>query len=203
MSSLLQISTSINGTDSLSSSLASDVVEQWRGKHPSGQVVTRDLSAAPLPHLTQARFAALSARPQERTSEQAAIAAQSDELVAELKAASVIVLAVPMYNFGIPSTLKAYFDHVARAGVTFRYTPDGPEGLLTGKRAVVVATRGGSYVGTPLDTQTDYVKNFLAFLGIEDTEFVYAEGVAMGEEAVSRAIASARSQIQRLPLKAA
>ena len=92
----------------------------------------------------------------------------------------MIVLGLPMYNFGVPSTLKAYFDHVARAGVTFRYTANGPVGLLTGKEVYVFATRGGIYAGTPLDTQTTYVRDFLRFLGIDDVEFVYAEGLNMG-----------------------
>ena len=108
-----------------------------------------------------------------------------------------------MHNFGIPSTLKAYFDHVARAGLTFRYTADGAVGLLTNKRAIVFATRGGKYVGTPLDTQTSYMKTFLAFLGIDDTQFVYAEGTAMGDESLNAGIQSARQQIRTLGAVAA
>ena len=203
MNSLLKISTSINGARSLSTTLAGVITNQWQTEHPSGQVVTRDLSENPVPHLDAGRFKALLTPQSERTAEQAEVAAQSDALVAELQAADVIVLALPMYNFGVPSTLKAYFDHVARAGVTFRYTANGPEGLLKGKRAVIVATRGGQYVGTPLDTQTTYIKNFLAFLGIEDTKFVYAEGLAMGEDALSAAVNSAREQIALLPRRAA
>ncbi len=203
MKSLLQISTSINGERSLSSSLASEIASRWLDDNPAGQVVNRDLSATPVPHMDAERFKALQTKPQLRSTEQARVAAQSDALVTELQAAEVIVLALPMYNFGVPSTLKAYFDHVARAGVTFRYTANGPEGLLKGKRAVIVATRGGQHSGTPLDTQTDYIKNFLAFLGIEDTQFVYAEGLAMGDASVSEAVDAARQQIARLPLRAA
>ena len=94
----------------------------------------------------------------------------------------MIVLGLPMYNFGVPSQLKAYFDHIARAGVTFKYTEKGPVGQLTGKKAYVFAARGGLYAGTPLDTQTGYVRDFLRFLGIGDVEFVYAEGLNMGPE---------------------
>ena len=102
-----------------------------------------------------------------------------------------------MYNFGVPSTLKAWFDHIARAGQTFRYTEKGPVGLLTGKKAIVFATRGGLYAGTPLDSQTDYVRAFLAFLGITDVKFVYAEGLAMGDAKKQFALAEAKIAAQR------
>jgi FMN-dependent NADH-azoreductase len=122
----------------------------------------------------------------------------SDALIAELRQADVIVLGLPMYNFGIPSTLKAYFDHVARAGETFRYTPQGPVGLLGGRKVYVFATRGGRYAGTPMDTQSDYVRQFLAFIGIDDVEFVYAEGLALGAEQREAALQDASDQITRL-----
>jgi FMN-dependent NADH-azoreductase len=110
----------------------------------------------------------------------------------------VIVLGLPMYNFGPPSTLKAYFDHVARAGVTFRYTDSGPVGLVTGKKVYVFAARGGLYAGTPRDTQTQYVRDFLAILGMNDVEFVYAEGLAVSEAAKHQGIARAHAHIDRL-----
>ncbi|HQY47645.1 MAG TPA: NAD(P)H-dependent oxidoreductase, partial [Usitatibacteraceae bacterium] len=109
-----------------------------------------------------------------------------------------IVIGLPMYNFGIPSTLKAYFDHVARAGVTFKYTEKGPVGLLGGKRAVILAARGGLYAGTPMDTQSAYVRDFLRFVGIDDVRFVYAEGLAMGEGPRAEALAKAGDEIARL-----
>jgi FMN-dependent NADH-azoreductase len=108
------------------------------------------------------------------------------------------VLGLPMYNFGVPSTLKAYFDHIARAGRTFKYTEKGPVGLLTGKKAFVFATRGGLYAGTPLDTQTSYVRDFLRFLGISDVEFVYAEGLALGDAPKSAALAKAANEAHAL-----
>lgn len=119
-------------------------------------------------------------------------------MIDELKQAEVIVIGLPMYNFGIPSTLKAYFDQIARAGVTFRYTENGPEGLLTGKKAYIFATRGGLYAGTPLDSQTGYVRNFLGFLGITDVEFIYAEGLNMGDLNKEAALAEAQQQIAKL-----
>jgi FMN-dependent NADH-azoreductase len=110
----------------------------------------------------------------------------------------VVVLAVPLYNFGVPSTLKSYFDHIARAGVTFRYTDNGAVGLLTGKRAIVFATRGGRYAGTPLDSQTPYLRAFLGFLGITGVEFVYAEGLAISGMAREAALSEARMRIDAL-----
>jgi FMN-dependent NADH-azoreductase len=122
----------------------------------------------------------------------------SDKLIDELRRADTIVLGLPMYNFGLPSQLKAWFDHVARAGVTFKYTDKGAVGLLAGKKAYVFATRGGVYAGTPADTQTPYVRDFLAFLGIADVEFVYAEGLAISAEAREAALASAQARIGQL-----
>ena len=108
------------------------------------------------------------------------------------------MLGLPLYNFGIPSTLKAWIDHIARAGETFRYTEAGPVGLLTGKKVYVLAARGGRYAGTPLDSQTDYIRNFFGFLGMTDVEFVYAEGLAMGEEPKQTALAQAHQQLEKL-----
>ena len=203
MKTLLLIHTSLQGPQSLSSSLASDYVAQWQANNPDGRLISRDLASNPVPHLTAERFAAFTTTADERNAEQLAIAAFSDQLIHELQEADEVLIAVPMHNFGIPSTLKAYFDHVARAGLTFRYTADGAVGLLTNKRAIIFATRGGKYEGTPLDTQTSYMKTFLAFLGIDDTQFVYAEGTAMGDESLNAGIQSARQQIRTLEAVAA
>lgn len=197
MTHYLQIRSSLFGAGSQSSRLADRYVQSTVAAE-GGDVVVRDLALDPLPHLDAERFAAFGTPAEARTPEQARIVAESDALVAELQAADVIVVALPMYNFGIPSTLKAYFDHVARAGVTFRYTASGPEGLLRGKRARVFATRGGRYAGTPQDLQTAYVRQFLAFVGITDVEFVYAEGLALGEESRANALAEADRRIEQL-----
>ena len=191
MKTLLQIQASIFSNGGESSRLATQFVEKWSAANPGAQVIRRDLAAQPVPHLTAERFQSFLAKPEERTPEQQAVASFSDGLIDELERADVIVLGLPMYNFGVPSTLKAYFDHVARAGKTFKYTATGPQGLLTGKKAVVFATRGGLYAGTPLDSQTGYVRDFLRFLGIEDVEFVYAEGLAMGDASKGESIAKA------------
>lgn len=198
MKTLLEIRSSIQSAQGHSSRLAGQFAAKWRAAHPDGRVIVRDLAKAPVPHLDADRFGAFIAKPDQRTTEQHAIVGFSDALIAELKSADVIVLAVPLYNFGVPSTLKAYFDHVARAGVTFRYTDKGPVGLLTGKHAVVFATRGGHYAGSPLDSQTPYLNSFLAFLGITDVEFVYAEGLAISEAAREAALSGARSRIDEL-----
>src|SRR6185369_14706852 len=161
-------------------------------------VTVRDFAREPVPHLDAASFGAFIAKPEERTAEQRKAVAYSDALIAELKAADVIVLGLPLYNFGLPSTLKAYFDQVGRAGSTFRYTAEGPVGLLTGKKAYVFAARGGLYKGTPSDTQTPYVRAFLAFIGITDVEFVYAEGLAISEASKSAGIAAAHRDIANL-----
>ena len=128
--------------------------------------------------------------------EQQAVVAYSDALIDELRSADTIVLAVPMYNFGVPSTLRTYFDHVARAGVTFRYSSAGPEGLLAGRRAYVFVTRGGVYGGEH-DTQAPYLRQFLGFIGIE-SEFVFAQGLAYGDESRRQSLANAREQIAGL-----
>ena len=198
MKTLLTLRTSIHSSQGASSRLAADFVAAWRDANPDGVTIERDLASDPVPHLTEERFGAFLAKPEARTAEQQAVAGFSDALIAELRAADTIVIGLPMYNFGIPSTLKAYFDHVARAGQTFRYTEKGPEGLLKGKKAVVFATRGGLYAGTPTDTQTGYVRDFLAFLGITEVQFVYAEGLAISEAGKAASLAKARESIQQL-----
>ena len=198
MKTLLQIQASLFSGAGQSSRLADAFVSDWRDLNPAGRVVTRNLAQAPVPHLTAERFQGFIAKPEDRTVAQQAGVAESDALIAELQRADVLVIGLPMYNFGIPSTLKAYFDHIARAGVTFKYTEKGPLGLLTGKKAYVFATRGGLYAGTPLDTQTAYVRDFLRFLGIDDVEFVYAEGLAMGAEQQKAALAQASNAIRAI-----
>jgi FMN-dependent NADH-azoreductase len=195
---IFQLNSSIYSDGGQSSQLAREFVEALSEREPLAKVTVRDLARDPVPHLDAARFGAFLAKPGERTSEQQAVVDYSDALIAELRRADVIVLGLPMYNFGVPSALKAYFDHVARAGVTFRYTEKGPVGLLDGKKAYVFATRGGRYVGTARDTQTAYVRDFLAFLGITDVEFVYAEGLAMGEAPREAALAKARATVREL-----
>jgi len=198
MKTLLQLNSSLYAGDGQSSRLASQFVGAWRAANPGAAVLVRDLANDPVPHLDAGRFAAFLAKNEARDASQRAVVAYSDMLIAELRRADVIVLGLPMYNFGMPSMLKAYFDHVARAGVTFRYTAQGSVGLLTGKQAYVFAARGGQYAGTPRDTQSPYVRDFLRFLGIGDVEFVYAEGLALGDASRQAALSQALSAIPRL-----
>src|SRR5579885_2371166 len=145
MTNILQINASLFAEHGQSTQLADRFVANLRKQHPEASLVKRNLGAEPVPHLDGARFGAFLSKPGERTPEQQAVLDYSDALIAELKAADVIVLGLPMYNFGIPSQLKAYFDHIGRVGHTFRYTANGPVGLLTGKKAYVFSARGGLY----------------------------------------------------------
>ena len=198
MNTLLKINASLFSANGQSSQLTERFAAAWQASHPGSRVVERDLAANPVPHLDGARFMAFLAKPEERSAEQQAVVDFSDALIAELRAADAVVIGLPMYNFGIPSQLKAYFDHIARAGVTFRYTANGPEGLITGKKVYVLATRGGVYAGTPQDSQTAYVRDFLGFIGITDLEFIYAEGLNMGDENKHTALAQAHQAIAEL-----
>ncbi len=198
MTTLLTINSSLFGDAGQSSRLADQFAELWRTSEDDSTLIRRDFSREPVPHLTAERFQAFLKSPEQRSDHERAIVAYSDQLIGELREADVIVLGLPMYNFGVPSTLRAYFDHVARAGVTFRYTANGPEGLLKGKKLFVFSTRGGKHAGTPADTETDYVKQFFRFLGIEDITFVYAEGLAYGEPQKVEALTGAMTRIQSL-----
>ena len=198
MKTLLKLNTSLYSERGQSSRLAEAFAGALARQYPRATVIERDLALEPVPHLTAERFDAFLAKPEDRSAEQQAVVNDSDALIDELRRADVIVLGLPMYNFGVPSTLKAYFDHIARAGVTFRYTDKGSVGLLTGKKAYVFAARGGHYAGSPLDTQTAYVRAFLGFLGITDVEFVHAEGLAMGEAVREKSLAAANARIGTL-----
>lgn len=199
MTTLLQINTSINKGNGQSSQLADRFVAAFRKRNPHAKIIVRDVAAAEaVPHLNAERFGAFITKPEERSAAQHAVVAYSDTLIDELKEADVIVLGLPMYNFGVPSQLKAYFDHVARAGITFKYTDQGPVGQLIGKKVYVFATRGGLYAGTPIDTQTSYVRDFLRFLGMTEVEFVYAEGLAISPQSKEAGLAKAVAEIARL-----
>jgi FMN-dependent NADH-azoreductase len=199
MTTLLQINASINNGNGQSSQLANNFVAAFQKRYPEAEVIVRDVAASePVPHLDAERFGAFITQADVRSAAQHAVVAYSDTLINELKRADVIVLGLPMYNFGVPSQLKAYFDHIARAGTTFKYTDKGPVGLLTGKRVYVFAARGGVYAGTPMDTQTSYVRDFLRFIGMTDVEFIYAEGLAISPQSKATGLAKAAAEIARL-----
>src|ERR1700693_2586546 len=195
MTTLLQINASINNGNGQSSRLADQFVAAFHKRHPKANIVVRDVAAAePVPHLNAERFGAFVTKPAVRSAAQHAVVASSDALINELKQADVIVLGLPMYNFGVPSQLKAYFDHIARIGVTFEYTEQGPVGKLTGKKVYVFAARGGVYEGTPMDTQTSYVRDFLRFLGMTHVEFIYAEGLNISPQSKEAGLAKAEAE---------
>jgi FMN-dependent NADH-azoreductase len=199
MTTLLQINASLNHDNGQSSQLANQFVAAFRQRHPGAEIMVRNVAAADaVPHLNAERFGAFITKPEERSDAQHSVVAYSDALIDELKQADVIVLGLPMYNFGVPSQLKAYFDHIARAGVTFKYTDKGPVGQLTGKKVYVFAARGGLYAGTPMDTQTSYVRDFLRFIGMADVEFIYAEGLAISPQSRQEGLAKAAAEIARL-----
>ena len=198
MSNVLLIHSSVFGDKSQSLALARDFLKRY----PHRSVVERALSPQTMPHLDGETFVAMGTPSGEHDSRQQAAVALSDTLIAELEAADTIVLAAPMYNFSIPSTLKAWIDHVARRGRTFRYTEKGPEGLLKGKKVFVLTARGGVYSnGAPaaaFDFQEPYLRAVLAFLGLTDVTFVHFEGLAMGPEAANANRAKALATIEQL-----
>ncbi|HEY1608563.1 MAG TPA: NAD(P)H-dependent oxidoreductase [Paraburkholderia sp.] len=195
MTTILQINSAARSQGAQSTLLVGELTTKLQQSIPGAKVVSRDLQAAPLPHLDDAVLGAFFTPAEQRTPEQQAIAARSEALIAELQAADIIVMGAPMYNFGVSSQLKTYFDWIARAGVTFRYTAQGPEGLVTGKKVYVVAPRGGLYAGTPNDSHTPYLRAFLGFLGMTDVTFIYAEGLNMGPDAQNAGLANARGAI--------
>lgn len=198
MTQLLVINSSLFASQGQSTQLTEQFTAAWLQKQPDSQITVRDLAQTPVPHLDAQRVSAFFTPAESRDSTQQALVAESDALIAELQQADCVVIGVPMYNFGIPSTLKAYFDHIARAGVTFRYTENGPQGLLGPKKVYVLATRGGQYAGTAQDTQTRYVRDFLGFIGLTDVEFVYAENLNRGEANKNAALNAAQQQIAAL-----
>jgi FMN-dependent NADH-azoreductase len=187
-----------DGQGSQSTRLAGELVDGLRVANPGASIAVRDLARAPHPALDEAALGALFTPAEARSAEQAARVALDDALIAELQAADVVVLGVPMFNFGVTSQLKNWLDAVARARVTFQYTANGPEGLLKGKKVYAVLTRGGIHRDTERDTQVPYLRTMLGFLGMTDVEFVYAEGLSMGPEAVDRSVEGARGEIARI-----
>ena len=198
MSTLLYISSSLFGDQGNSSQLAREFIQRWQAGHPGSRVIERDLTASPLAHLDGARVGAFFTPAEQRSAAQQAMVAESDALIAELNAADLVVIGLPMYNFGVPTQFKAWVDNIARAGVTFRYTDNGPVGLVENKPVIVFAARGGLYANTPHDHQEPFVRQFFGFIGVNDVRFVYAEGVNMGDDAKAKALADARAEIDTL-----
>ncbi len=196
MKQLLHINSSLWGEQSRSSQLADSLVSQISEQLQAVEVIKRDLAADPIPHLSAEAYDAFSVPAEERSLEQQQALALSDKLTDELRMADTIVLTAPMYNFGLPSSLKAWVDHVARVNVTFAYGERGMEGLLQGKKVYVISTRGGKHAGTERELQTQLFSLVFGMMGITDIEMIYAEGLAYGEEAATESLNQAKEAIR-------
>lgn len=190
MSNVLVLKSSILAENSQTNKLADYAIEKLQGNH----ITVRDLAENPIPHFDSVAATALRGEP--KTDEEKQLLALSDELVAEIKNADTLVITAPMYNLNIPTQLKSYIDFISRPRVTFQYTANGPEGLLTGKKAVILCAFGGLYDETNIITQ--YFKAILGLFGITDVQFVYAQGIGFGPEAIEKAQISAKTKIDEV-----
>ena len=197
--SVLHIDSSPLGDHSVSRKLTAKVLAELKAEYADTQIVRRDLVATSLPHLSGITVGAFFTPPDQRNESQNESLKLSEKLINELFAADVIVIGAPMWNFGIPSSLKSWIDHIVRAGRTFQYGASGPESLLPpGKKVIIVSSRGGIYTSGPMqvmDHQETYLKAILGFIGLHDVSIIRAEGVAMGEEAVKAALQSADTDL--------
>lgn len=198
MTKILHITSSILGDNSESNAISQKLVDQLLAVKNGSELVTRDLNANPVPHLTAEAMMGFNLPATEQTDAQKEALHLSNRLIEELQVADTIVLTVPMYNFNVPSTLKTWVDYIARAGVTFRYTEMGPEGLLTGKKVYVVMTRGGVYLGSKKDTLSGFMETILSFFGLTDVEYIYAEGLKMGEDPRNEALEKVDARLKQL-----
>ena len=197
MKNVLVIKSSIRA-DGNSSKLVDELVKSWAEAHPEDSISHRDLLKSPLPHLSESTYMTMPLATDERTTEQLAELALSDELTEEFLAADTLIMGIPMYNFAIPSGFKAYIDHIARLGLTFRYTAEGPVGLAGDKEVIIVLARGGIYWETKNDTQTPYLKAILGFMGLNNIKFVVAEGLNISPEMHDKGMKSASADIENL-----
>ena len=203
MSNILVIQSSISGQQSVSRALVNETVTRLLEANPGARVVVRDLGSHPVPHLDANSLAGVRGSPVTET--ELATRALSDSLIAELRAADTVVIGAPMYNFSMSSALRSWFDHVLRAGETFRYTSAGPEGLVGNKRVIVIESRGGLYSegpGKALDFQEPYLRALLGLMGISDLTFVRAEKIGLGPDAREASIAGAIAKIAAITREA-
>ncbi|MFJ7142980.1 MAG: FMN-dependent NADH-azoreductase [Pseudomonas protegens] len=198
MSRVLIIESSARQQDSVSRQLTQTFIQQWQAAHPGDSITVRDLARNPVPHLDANLLGGWMKPAEQRSAAEQDSLQRSNELTEELLAADVLVMAAPMYNFAIPSTLKAWLDHVLRAGVTFKYTDTGPQGLLTGKRAYVLTARGGIYAGSSADHQEPYLRQVMGFIGIHDVEFIHAEGLNLGGDFHEKGLNQANAKLAQV-----
>ena len=198
MQQILVVQSSARQNGSLSREYTANLVAKLQAQHPEAKVVTRDIGANPVPHLDETLLNGWMKPADQQTDADRAADARSNELVDELLASDIVVIVSPMYNFGITSTLKAWFDHVLRAGRTFKYTETGPVGLTPDRKVYIVASRGGRHQGSPLDHQQPYITTAFGFIGIQDLTFIHVEGQAMGEEEAGKGRAEADKALSEL-----
>jgi FMN-dependent NADH-azoreductase len=200
MSTILFVSSSPRGNASYSKQIAESVIADLRNKDPNAKLIVRDLAQAPLPHIDDDFVAATRGSDGPQTQRQRATLAISDALVDELLAADIVVIAAPMINFSVSSTLKSWFDYIARAGRTFHYSEAGAQGLVTGKRVIIVSASGGIYSGdkAAFDFQVPWLRGMLGFLGMTDVEVIRVEGTALGPQAAEQALARAAAQAREV-----
>ncbi|HEF4762156.1 TPA: FMN-dependent NADH-azoreductase [Pseudomonas putida] len=198
MSRVLIIESSARQQDSVSRQLTQTFINQWKAAHPKDEITVRDLAVNPVPHLDVNLLGGWMKPADQRSDIEQLSLERSNQLTDELLAADVLVMAAPMYNFAIPSTLKAWLDHVLRAGVTFKYTETGPQGLLSGKRAYVLTARGGIHAGAPSDHQEPYLRQVMGFIGIHDVTFIHAEGMNLGGGFQEKGLNQANAQLSQV-----
>lgn len=183
---ILHIDASARSAGSVTRGLSARILDQLKTRHGDIEIIRRDLAEG-IPFITEAFTAAINTPADQRTPGQVAALATSDALVADLQAADIVVIGTPIYNFGVPAVFKAWFDQVARVGVTFRYTENGPVGLLDGKKAYVAMASGGTKLGSEIDFASGWLRHALGFIGIHDVELIGAGRVLADDEAVARA----------------
>lgn len=198
MAQILVIESSARQQGSVSRLLTEQFIARWQAAHPADHITVRDLAVEQVPHLDANLLGGWMTPAEQQSEAERAALALSNTLTDEVLAADVLVLAAPMYNFTIPSTLKAWLDHVLRAGVTFKYTETGPQGLLSGKRAFVLTARGGIYAGGSMDHQEPYLRQALGFIGIHDVSFIHAEGLNLGGDFQEKGLAEAKAQLAQV-----
>jgi FMN-dependent NADH-azoreductase len=198
MSRVLIIESSARQQDSVSRQLTQTFISQWQAAHPKDEIKVRDLAVNPVPHLDINLLGGWMKPAEQRSDLEQVSLERSNQLTDELLAADVLVMAAPMYNFAIPSTLKAWLDHVLRAGVTFKYTETGPQGLLSGKRAYVLTARGGIYAGSTADHQEPYLRQVMGFIGIHDVTFIHAEGMNLGGDFQEKGLNQANAKLAQV-----
>ncbi|PLY03210.1 MAG: FMN-dependent NADH-azoreductase [Desulfuromonas sp.] len=199
MKTILVLNSSVMQGDSVSNILVEEAVAGLLEKYPEAEVIRHDLGTNPIPHLDSANVAGVRGVP--KTETEIATRALSDKLIAELRSADTLVIGAPMYNFSIPTGLRSWFDYVLRAGETFQYTEQGPQGLLDNKQVILIESRGGLYSEGPaqaMDFQEPYLRTLFGFIGLKNINFVHAEKIGFGPEARQAALAEAKERIATL-----